>query len=282
MRRNMFVLLKMIKPLVLPPTLIFIGMGIALVCLYRRRVRIAKYALLGTLIFYYLLSIEPTAFILTRSLVKDVSRSAILIKTVADNPPEAIVILAGGANPKDEARLLSELSGASWRRLWRGLELYRQLDGKMPILYSGDSGDPFEPPSGEALLARQYAVAMGIPEESFWVETVSRTTAESAVAIRRILDKRFPDHAQHRVILVTSAWHLPRAKKSLEREGIEITPAPADFPTTMKLTLNPLSFVPSIEHFTLSYLAIHEWIGMGAYSVLDALNLSSFDAEKGI
>lgn len=270
----MFVVYKLIKALILPPALIALGMIFALFCLYRQRIRMAKCALFTTLLFYYLLSIEPTAFVLTRSLMRGASAAAppaISSEILKDNPPKAIVVLAGGANPKDETRPFAELSGASWRRLWRGLEVYRQLDGKVPIVYSGDSGDPFGPPSGEALLAREHAAAMGISAQSFLVETESRTTAESGVAIRQILDKQFPDRSSHLVILVTSSWHMARASKVLQREGIEIIPTPADFPETVQLTLDPLSFVPSVEHFASSYFAIHEWVGQGAYWMLSTV-----------
>src|SRR3989338_8074110 len=139
----MFLALEIIKPFILPPALIALGMAMALLYLYRKRVRIAKNLLLITFVIYYLLSIKPTAFILTSSLVRATFSPPITLDTFKDNLPEVIVILAGGVNPKDETRPLSELSGASWRRLWHGLEVYRQLDGKAPILYSGDSGDPF-------------------------------------------------------------------------------------------------------------------------------------------
>lgn len=281
----MFVVYKLIKALILPPALITLGMVFALFCLYRQRIRMAKYALVATAVFYYLLSIEPTAFVLTRSLMRgafSAAPPAIFFETLKENPPEAIVVLAGGVNKKDKTRPFAELSGASWRRLWRGLEVYRQLDSKVPILYSGDSGDPFEAASGEALLARSYALAMGVPESGFLVETKSRTTAESGFAVKRVLDETFPENATHRVILVTSSWHLPRAAKVFEREGVEIIASPADFPTAANLTLDPFSFIPSVEHFASSYFAIHEWIGIGAYWIMSGLNISSFDTSKGI
>lgn len=260
----MFILLKLIKPFLLPPTLIAIGMLTSLFLFLLKKQRLGKTILLLTLLSYYLLSIEPVAFFLARSLA---SKNVILnLQKEVDNI-EAIVILAGGANKKEGYRLFNELSGASWKRFWHGIKLYKKFNAHVPILYSGGSGNLFDQVSVEAELAKNYAMDMLIPENKFWIESKSRNTYESGVEIKRILDDRFPGEKEHRIILVTSYLHMPRSIGVMKKNGLYAIPSPADF-AIGSLKLDLFSFIPSLGNFTVSNFAIHEWIGIGGYKLL--------------
>lgn len=257
----MFIFLKLVKPLLLPATLLFIGF-ILVFALFRRRQRLARILLLVLLVIYYVLSIQPTAYMLSRNL----ESKLIQAPSAQMSDAELIVVLAGGANKQEGIVPFGELSGASLKRLWRGIQVYRQLDGTIPMLYSGGSGDPFDPVSIEAELAKQYAISVGIPEEQFWVEHSSRDTYESGVAIVQLLEERFPEAKEHRIALVTSAWHMPRAYAVMRNLGLQAIPTPADFsPGVLKIT--PLSFLPAHSYFSASTVSIQEWIGIVGYKV---------------
>jgi uncharacterized SAM-binding protein YcdF (DUF218 family) len=260
----MFTLLKLIKPFLLPPTLIAIGMAASFLLLFRKKQKLGKTLLLLTLVIYYLLSIEPVAYLLAKSIEGKIDIEKFEVET---ENVEAIVVLAGGIDKKGGHRSYHELSGASWRRLWHGIELYKEFKGKIPILYSGGSGDPFDPVSVEAELAMNYAVSMGIPEEKFWIEQSSRNTYESGIEIKRILDRRFPEAERHRIILVTSALHMPRSMMVMKKVGLNTITSSADF-AIGSLSLDPLSFFPSVSNFSTSTRSIHEWIGIGGYWLL--------------
>lgn len=260
----MFTFIKIIKPFLLPSTIIAIGMAISFILFFYKKQRLGKSLLLLTLITYYLLSIEPVSYLLARSLERNMSIGNYNVET---NDLGAIVVLAGGAEKKGGYRSYHELSGASWRRLWHGIELFKKLKGKRPIFYSGGSGDPFDPTTVEAELAKSYAVDMGIPREKFWVEKDSRNTYESGLAIKRILDDRFPKVKKHRILLVTSSFHMPRSMRVMRKVGLDPIPSPADF-AIGSLNLDLLSFFPSVSNFSRSTRSIHEWIGIGGYWLL--------------
>lgn len=257
----MFTFLKIIKPLLLPPGWIFIGFIASIFLFWRNRKRLGMMILILTCGVYYLLSIEPAAYFLNKSL--ETKFTGIKFEQTPEDI-EAIVILAGGADEKDRYRLEPELGGVSWRRLWRGIEVYREFDGQVPILYSGGSGDPFDRKSIEAELAKSYAVSIGIPEENFWIEPNSRTTWESGIAIKDLLSEKFPDNKSYSVILVTSAKHIPRAVWVMEKAGINAIPSPADI-SGGALHIDILSFLPSQSYFSSSIESIHEWIGFAWY-----------------
>src|SRR5712691_3235762 len=159
--------------LVLPPGLLGVGLGIcALLVLLRPKGKIARFAIVTLMGFYYLLGTFPVSNLLIGSLERRVPAT---VGSIDPNGVAAIVILAGAASFGGE-RSPGELNAASWRRLWRGIEVYRELDGAVPILFSG-GGRPGDP---TARLAMAAAVRWGVPAERFWVEDVSRNTQASA------------------------------------------------------------------------------------------------------
>lgn len=263
----MFIFLKLLKPFLLPPTLIAAAFAIGIVLVWRNRKRSGLRVLLGTLIVYVLLSLDPVA----NGLAWTLERRYVTTPSLdAHRDATAIVILAGGATEADGQRDVGELSGSSWRRLWRGITVYRALDGTIPMLYSGGSGDPFNAVSHEAELARSYALAAGIPADAFKIEMTSRTTYESGTAVARFLRERKPDAVAPKILLVTSAWHMPRAVAVFERLGLVAVPIPVDF-MGRTVHVTPLSIFPSADALSTSVLSIHEWVGMLGYQVLDQI-----------
>ena len=269
-----FIVYKLIKPFFLPPMLFVFCMGLSLLFWYCKKERLGKGLLILTFLSFYLFSIEPVAYFLQKTLVK---RTNALVSISETAPVEAIIILSGGAKFDNQKQQAVELSGASWQRLWHGIELYWQHHGQVPILYSGDSGNPFVPYSGEALLAKEYAIQIGIPEKDFLVDTRSRTTRESGLAIKQLLDSQSPDIAKHQIILVTSERHLPRALQVMNMVSIMASPAPVD--VSVSQALNLLSFLPSEEYFSDSVASIHEWVGIMAYKIMDS-NLFSHRSDN--
>lgn len=257
----MFTFLKLMQPFFLPPTFILIGL-IVVFFLIRKRHRLGTILLGVIIVIYYVLSIEPTAYLMERTLTRKVQHASVQEMQGA----QVIVVLGGGAHT-EEGRRFPELGGVSWKRFWHGIEMYRALEEfeeKVPILYVGGSGDPFEPVSKEAELARSYAVGIGIPEEQFWTESQSRDTYENGAAVKRILEERFSESSPYRAVLVTSATHMPRARQVFEKQGMEVIPGPADFGTADP-DLNPLSFFPSVSSFSSVIAGLHEWLGIFNY-----------------
>lgn len=269
----MFAILKLIKPFLLPPTAIFIGLLAVFYLLVAKKWKWARIILVVVLIGYYLLSTDPVAYLLVRSLERMVLRIVSVEAAPGDagkSEPEVIVILAGGVGRKGRNRPRHELQGPSWRRLWHGIEIYRECGGRVPILYSGGSGNPFDQASIEAELAREYALSMGVPASDFWIEAGSRNTYENVREMKRILDQSFPGQSTHQVILVTSSSHMLRSVLVMLKAGLDPIPSPADFPI-VALPLDPLSFLPSAKALMVSSTCLHEWIGIISYRLMGRL-----------
>lgn len=82
--------------------------------------------------------------------------------------------------------------------------------------------------SSEASVMKAWLVGRGVPEARIRCEESSTTTRENAHFTRLLL--RFP--AERSIALVTSDFHMPRAKRLFERQGFLVTPCPAPTQTT--------------------------------------------------
>jgi len=256
-----FFLLKLVEILLMPACLVTIGLLFSLLLLLRRR-RAGLWSLGMVLLLFYLLSIGPVSYLLVSSL-----RNYIFIPGhLNQEKMDAIVILAGGARAGGALAESAELSGQSWRRFWRGMELYREMGGALPIIYSGGSGKVFDPEPIEPGLARKYALSMGHSPADFILEDGSRNTYENARLTARLLSRIYPGRS-HRVFLVTSSIHLPRAVLAFNKAGIEVIPVAGDIPFG-RFKLNIFSFIPDAGSFELSTRCIHEWLGIVGYQIL--------------
>lgn len=181
---------------------------------------------------------------------------------------EAIVVLGGGIKPQLPPRPWVEVSEAGDRILY-GCQLY--LQGKAPLLIvSGGRIDWKEggPPESEDMA--KIALAMGIPESAIIQDPTSLNTSENAVNIRKILEER---KIKKRVLLVTSAMHMPRSLLIFKKQGIEAIPAPTDFLVSVQdiqeLTYSPqsilLNLLPDSGNLHKTSQALKEYIGIFIY-----------------
>ena len=249
-------MLRTLGFLLLPPALIAMGLLACAMLLLFRRERVTRIAIVILLVGYYAMSAGPVPNLVMGSLERRYPADV----TLDAEGVQAIVVLAD-ITSYGGAQVGAELNGAAWRRLWRAHQAYRQLDGKIPILFSG-GGPPADPAaSGPAALAA--AERWGVPPARFWLENKSRNTMESGVEVKKLLDQRFAGQQRHRVVLVTSAWHMPRAIWVFTRVGIAALPAPCDFRGSA--TFGHETLVPSYEAFKTSSLALREVLAMLAY-----------------
>ena len=70
-----------------------------------------------------------------------------------------------------------------------------------------------------------------------------------------------------RILLVTSAWHMPRAKTLFEREGPEVVPAPTDYEMhyCAESPLKCVDFLPSADALWRNSVAVKEWVARFCY-----------------
>jgi uncharacterized SAM-binding protein YcdF (DUF218 family) len=132
---------------------------------------------------------------------------------------DVIVVLGGGARGSGGVYSASErLSPGTLERVAAAYKLHR--DTGLPLLLS--AGAPFSDTS-EAALAREYLLELGVQASKIITEEASRDTAENAAFSMKICRER----GYKRIILLTSAFHMPRSVLLFEKAGAgELVPFP--------------------------------------------------------
>lgn len=166
---------------------------------------------------------------------------------------DAIVVLSGMlSGVRSPTGIVYEWSDPD--RFFGGIELFKLGKSDNLVFTEGQSGwnDEVEP---EGRILKRYAQAMGIPAGNIRLTRTVTNTEGEAAAVRQLLGGGGAS-----ILLVTSAFHMPRAVLLFEKQGLEVHPYPVDFQVELH-GISPLDFLPSPGALSLTSLAIRESIG---------------------
>ncbi|WP_146129727.1 YdcF family protein [Jezberella montanilacus] len=238
-----------ILPLFFSP-LFVVFMLLALSIWLKRRVLVAIASL--TL---YLTSIPITAFTLINSI-----EQYQLKLTVDDSPQaDAIVVLGGMIDwVKTTHGVAPEWGDPD--RFWDGIALIKA--GRAPMLIFTGGKLPWQlGDETEGQVLKRYAIQAQVPEEKILVSDPVETTHDEAKAIAKMLDP-----IKSRIILVTSAFHMPRAKALFDDLGFDVFAYPVDFRASGRLDLYT-AFLPNPSALATTDFCIRELLGRMYYRV---------------
>lgn len=149
-------------------------------------------------------------------------------------------------------------------RFFAGVELYK-LNKANKLIFTGGLLPWQSKVTPEGVVLKRYAEMMGLPASNIIVTGNVQNTLQEAGAIKNLLDQKAPS-----IVLVTSAFHMPRSKQIFEHEGFRVIEHPVDFKVRIRdLTL--MDFLPKAEALSMSDLALREQIGRLFYTVKFAL-----------
>jgi uncharacterized SAM-binding protein YcdF (DUF218 family) len=182
-----------------------------------------------------------------------------------DYPPvSAIVLLTGSPQPPIPPRHFIEVGTAADRTL-HAVRLLKQ--GKAPVLVItgtcasciGKRGDT------EASLTKQLIMELcSIRDEQIVLEEQARTTREHGRYCKKLFEDR---NWAKSIILVTSAYHMPRSVAIFKKQGFSVFPAPTDFQFDNAFAKNSYDFFPTSTALDLSSTALHEYYGLFGYTL---------------
>ena len=177
----------------------------------------------------------------------------------AVEPADAVVVLSGMLNGFEHQGEAVPEWGASVDRFFAGVALYKADKAPLVIFTRGYWPWLSLPPEGE-LLARQ-AIALGVPDSKILLTDLVTNTEDEAREVKNVMTFG----GLKRVILVTSSYHMPRARMLFTRAGVETVPYAVDFQG--QGALDWLSWVPSADGFAGTSSGVREWIGRLYYRV---------------
>jgi len=177
-------------------------------------------------------------------------------------PYEWAIVLAGFTDPNKPPFDRTHFNkGAD--RLLHAIELYKKGLVKN-ILISGGSGILSYEGRPESQQLRSFAISMGVPSRHILAEDLSKNTWENAHHSRKILVER---NAQGNILLITSAFHMARAKGCFENLGYSLDTFPTDYyGGTYRLTLDEL-ILPGLYGIQIWTVLFKEWAGIVAYKL---------------
>jgi uncharacterized SAM-binding protein YcdF (DUF218 family) len=174
-------------------------------------------------------------------------------------PPDGIIMLGGAISPDVSAARGSVAFDDAAERVTATAELARRYPAARIIVSGGSNALLFDE-AVEAVYAVQELVALGVAHDRITAEEQSRNTVENAVFSRLVANPK----PGERWLLVTSAFHMPRAVGAFRAAGFPIEPYPVDWRTRgPKELMWPFPTVG--DGLKRIDTATHEWIGLVAY-----------------
>jgi uncharacterized SAM-binding protein YcdF (DUF218 family) len=238
----------------IPSNLIVVAGIAGLVLLMTRWNRAGRWLALGSLLVLALLGLSPLGNDLFIPLEDrfspwDASLGA----------PDGIIVLGGAISPDVSVARDEVMLNESAERLTVIADLARRYPGARIVL-SGGSGALVADEPSEAPIALRQLESFGIARERILIEDRSRNTLENAVFSKRLVEPK----PGERWLLVTSAYHMPRAVGVFRKVGFPVEPYPVDWRTRgYDDLLRPFPTVG--DGLRRADTAVREWVGLAVY-----------------
>tara|TARA_X000000368_G_scaffold397667_1_gene367024 strand:- start:1238 stop:1990 length:753 start_codon:yes stop_codon:yes gene_type:complete len=174
------------------------------------------------------------------------------------NKADAIVVLSGMLRTiKNDGEYKYEFN-ENVDRIFAGINLYKNNKANKLILTRGKL--PWNLGKSEGEYLKDFSIKNGISENDIILTDIVKNTEAEAKSIKKLLDKN------DKIILVTSAFHMPRAKKIFEANGINTMPFAVDFRSKFSKTTF-LNFIPSAGSFGSTSYFVKEMMGRAYYNI---------------
>lgn len=245
----MFYINKVVGWVVSPLGLLFLGCLLGAALRLRRLgalKRVGTSVVVGSLAVFWVLSSGITTRILGVPLEGE---EVPPVDTLEVGGCDAIVLLGGGMGLHKTCGRAEMFSAAD--RVWEAARQWKaHQDGNLKLTLSGGDVERSTVPLLKDL---------GVDEKALVFFPDARNTEEEARMIAAAGFKR--------IRLVTSAWHMPRARWLFERAGLEVHVAPTDYEMhyCAELPLQIKDFFPSADALWRNSVAVKEWVARACY-----------------
>ncbi len=236
-----------------PTSLVLLAILAGLVLLVFKRRRLAVAALLAGLGVQFLVAFTSLGYVLIQPLENRFS-----VPTIPPEQVRGIIVLGGAtlARPST-ARGVAVLNQAG-DRLTTAVWLAQNYP-EAQIIMSGGEGFLIGETESEAETMRRFFINFGVGEDRLVLEGASRNTAENASFTRDVLGE-----GEGNLVLVTSAFHMPRSVGIFRQQGIEVVPWPTDYRSAGNQGFG-IDIANLNQNLETATVAMREWIGLLAY-----------------
>ena len=252
---SMFFSLSKILGFFAYPSNVLIAIGLlGLVLLLTRFTRLASWLIVTSLVLIAVAGLSPLGNALILPLEQrfppwDASRG----------PPDGIVLLGGMISPDVSAARGAVALNEAAERITVTAELARRNPNARIVLTGGSNALIFDE-GIEAVFAVRQLEALGVAHDRVAADEQARNTIENAV-FSRLGANTMPGE---RWLLVTSAYHMPRAMAVFRAAGFPVEAYPVDWRTRGPIDM-VRPFASLGDGLRRTDTAVHEWAGLLAY-----------------
>lgn len=175
------------------------------------------------------------------------------------NEEDAIVVLSGMLRIEE----FGDTYKVEWGdadRFFGGISLYNARKSKK-IIFTGGKAPFNKIKLSEGEILKEYAINYGVNAKDILVTRDVINTFEESRAVSEVLGKN------KNIILVTSAFHMKRAKTLFEKRGFNVTPFKVDYKSPHKIKLTLIDLLPSAHSLSKTELGFRELLGRFYYSL---------------
>ncbi|MEZ4904592.1 MAG: YdcF family protein [Spirosomataceae bacterium] len=178
---------------------------------------------------------------------------------------EVGAVLTGGMAKRYDPLSKHIWLGKSGDRAVQAFELYKKGKIKKIIISGGSTSlrtDKRTQSENDGI--RQYLIDSGVDSADIFQEAASQNTRDNALNTARVLHQQF---RTNKCVLITSAFHIPRAVGCFKKAGVEVVPFPAHYMhENHEFWIDKL--FPSEEALVAFYYVWHEMIGFVIYKLM--------------
>lgn len=175
------------------------------------------------------------------------------------NEADAIVVLSGMVITIKNKENLSYEFNSAVDRILSGIDLFKK--NKAPLIILTNGRLPWSIGISEGEYLKKFSIRFGIPKKKILLTDNVQNTDQEARSVKKLLNS---DDAN--IILVTSAFHMSRAKKVFEAADIKVIPFAVDFRNLSK-KITFIDFIPSANSLFETSHFVREMIGRIYYSL---------------
>jgi uncharacterized SAM-binding protein YcdF (DUF218 family) len=172
---------------------------------------------------------------------------------------DAIVVLSGML----EINEVGDSTYVEWGdpdRFFGGISLLK-ANKAQKLVFTGGKMPWNKAVKTEGAVLKEYATTNGILSDKIFVTKDVENTADEAVAVKELISP------SKRIILVTSAFHMYRARRLFEKQGFVVIPYNVDYKSERNKEITILDFLPSADYLKTTEIGIREIIGRLFYLV---------------
>jgi uncharacterized SAM-binding protein YcdF (DUF218 family) len=249
-----FVLSKVLGFFALPSNLIIAAGLIGLLLVPTRWTRVGRALAAGSLVLLGVVGLSPFGNLLLLPLEERFPPW-----NPAHGAPDGIIVLGGSIDPDLSRERGTPALNETAERLTEAVALARRYPAAR-VAFTGGNGSLVFGEGSEADFALALFADLGVPRERVLLEGRSRNTVENA-RFTKALVKPAPGE---RWLLVTSAYHMPRAIGAFRAAGFPVEAYPVDWRTRAGIAV-ALPFISVADGLKRTDTALREWIGLIAY-----------------